>query len=248
MTDIQLPDAWVLDSGLREDMVLTVHSSYFAPHADYQDGKVLMCWLIGTDENEEPVEVRLSVGADWQTDSGEIITHPTKKKQHINKNSIYGHWLTYCFQIPELARTLISRSDDLGGHGPLDARVWIDLILHLESKEITFGRNIDSQQRLMPTEFFGLYEESAPAIVASTAPAPASPFARDVIAQARAAKAQQGAISNGSPLHARALQMAKDAPDYATFLGIALSDDEILADDELAVQVADESLIWAQAH
>src|SRR5271156_4194171 len=155
MTDIQIPDAWVMDSGLREDMVLTVHSSYFAPHADYQDGKVLMLWLLGVDENDDPAEVRLSVGADWQTDDGNVITHPTKKSQHINKNSIYGHWIGYAFQIPELARLLIERTGDLGAR---DARGWMDLILHLQNKTIEFGPKVPAQERLMPTEFFGLHD------------------------------------------------------------------------------------------
>src|SRR5271165_1087112 len=130
MPDVQLPEAFQLDSGLREDMVITIHSSYFAPHADYQDGHVLLLFLIGTDESNEPVEIRMSVGADWTTVDGTTISHPTKKRQQINKNSIYGHWLNFSFQIPELARVLIDRSETLGGNGPRDARLWNDLILH----------------------------------------------------------------------------------------------------------------------
>ena len=136
MPDIQLPDEWQLDSGLRDDMVLSIHSAYFAPHAEYMQGQQLMLWLIGTDENEAPVDVRCSVGADWTTsDGGNTIVHPTKRQQHINKNSIYGHWLSYCFEIPELAKTLIERGQALGS-GPRDARVWIDIILHLQLREL----------------------------------------------------------------------------------------------------------------
>lgn len=255
-----MPAEFQLSSGLREDMVISIHAAYFAPDAGYQDGKVLMLWLIGTDEDNDPVDIRMSVGADWQTSDGNTITHPTKKRQQLNRNTIYGHFLSAAFEIPELAKTLIARSDALGGKGPLDARIWGGLILHLQIREIVFGRNIDPQERLMPTEYMGETDDATPAAalaVAAPAPAPASSPApaaaapanpADVIAAARAAKQQDAAVSNGSPLYARALELARNAPDFATFLSAALSDDDILADDELAVQCADESQLWAAAH
>jgi hypothetical protein len=257
MPDFEIPESWQLDSGLREDMVISIHSAYFAPHADYQDGKVLMLWLIGTDENEEPVEVRMSVGADWQTDDGNVITHPTKRKQHINKNSIYGHWIGFCFEITDLAKVLVSRGD------PTDARIWNDLILHLQLKEISFGRNLDPQERLMPTEYFGLVTDSVPATPppAQPTPPPAPPAQpapaaqqapalspQEIVAQARANKMQDAAVTNGSPLYLRAVEMAKEAPDFATFVGQAFDDADILADDDLAERCADQSQVWATAH
>ena len=43
-----------------------------------------MVWLLGVDENDEPAELRMSIGSDWQSpDGGTTIVHPTKKKQHI---------------------------------------------------------------------------------------------------------------------------------------------------------------------
>jgi hypothetical protein len=226
------------------------------------EGKQLMLWLIGTDENDEAVDVRCSVGADWQTDDGNVITHPTKRQQRINMNTIYGHFMQYSFEIPELAKVLMDRSDQLGGKGPLDARIWLDLILHLQAKTIDYGPRIPKQERLMPTEYFGMTTDTAPASIAPApsvaAPVPPSapavvespPAAVDpqaMLAQARAAAAQP-AISNGSPLYARALQLAQGAPDFATFLGQAFQDSDILADDELAEQCADQKLIWAAAH
>jgi hypothetical protein len=265
MADVEIPEAWQLDSGLREDMVLTIHSCYFAPHAEYQEGKQLMIWLIGTDENDEPAETRMSVGADWQSaDGGVTITHPTKRKQHINKNSIYGHFISYCFEIPELAKTLVSRG------APTDSRIWMGLILHLQNREITFGKNIDPQERLMPTEFMGLYTDQAPATVSPMAaqPAPAAAPAptvssapvitmeaqqaamspQELVAQAKARAQQEAAVTNGSPLYMRAVELAKSLPDYATFMTAALNDAEILSDEELAERCADPQGIWAEAH
>lgn len=263
-TSTNVPEAWELDSGLRDDMVLQVHAAYFAPHADYQEGKQLMLFLIGVDENEEPQELRMSIGADWQTpDGGFTITHPTKRKQHINKSSIYGFWIAYCFEIPELAQTLISRG------GPTDARIWIDLVLHLQAKSLSWGPNIPDQERLMPTEFFGLTSQLAPATVPPAAPAPpvattppaqapAAPPVQptapvdqvfDPAAALAAAKAAAAPQQNGSPLFQKAVSYAQSAPDFPTFVGMALADVDILADDDLNIRCADDGPggIWQAA-
>lgn len=275
MTDTApaVPEAWELDSGLRDDMVLSIHGAYFSPHAEYQEGKQLMLWLLGTDENNEPAELRMSIGSDWQTpDGGNTIVHPTKKKQHINKSSIYGHWISHCFEIPALAKTLIDRG------GPTDSRIWVGLVIHLQLRTLVWGGDIKDQDRLMPTEFFGLTTDpnagSVPgmAVASPPAPAPAAPPAappaqppappvqgtppvdqvfdpQAALAAARAAQ-NQPQSQNGSPLFTRAMTLAAGAVDFATFLGQAFADSEILADDELAERCADESPggIWAQAH
>lgn len=274
MTDTatQVPEAWELDSGLRDDMVLSIHGAYFAPHAEYQEGKQLMLWLLGTDENNEPAELRMSIGSDWQTpDGGNTITHPTKKKQHINKSSIYGHWISYCFEIPELAKTLIERG------GPTDARIWVGLVIHLQLKTLVWGGDIRDQDRLMPVEYFGLTPEAGGTTVPPTAapappvaqtppaapaqaapPAQAQPPQQDqvfdpqaALAAARAAaSAPVVAEQNASPLFQRAVQMAAGSADFATFLGLAFADADILADDELAERCASEGPegVWAIAH
>lgn len=265
-TSTNVPEAWELDSGLRDDMVLQVHAAYFAPHADYQDGNQLMLFLIGVDENDEPQELRMSIGSDWQSpDGGFTVNHPTKRKQHINKSSIFGHWIQYCFEIPVLAQTLISRG------GPTDARIWIDLILHLQAKTLSWGPNIPDQERLMPTEFLGLTSELTNATVPPTAAAPAPPVQApapapvaappvqapqptdqvfDPAAALAAAKAAVAPQQNGSPLFQRAVQLATAATDFPSFVGAALASTEILADDELALRCADDGPggIWQIAH
>lgn len=237
-------DAWKLDSGLREDMVLSIHSAYFSPHADYQGGNAFLLFLIGTDENDEPVETRMSVGGDWtSSDGGKTITHPTKTR--INKSTIYGHWIQHSLEIPELAKTLMERG------APTTAAIWEGLILHLQIQEISFGRNLDPQQRLMPTEYMGEVDSQPQLTVVppTTTVAPAAPApATDPQAILAAARAKAAAANNTSPLHATMLALAGSSPDFATFVTAAFENPDVLADDELAVQVADENGIWAAAH
>lgn len=262
--DPNVPDQWQLDSGLRDNMTFTVHGGYFMPHAEYQEGKQLLLWLQGTDEENEPYELRMSIGSDWQSpDGGTTIVHPTKKAQHINESSIYGHWIANALAVPELKRELLSRPG-----GPTDSRIWVGLILQLNLVKISWGPTIPDQERLMPTALVGLTDASgnatmppmaAPAPPVMTAPAPvAAPPApvdqvfdpQAALAAARAAAPAPQVAANANPLFQRAVQLAAQAPDYATFLGAAFADAEILADDELAQQCANDGAggVWAIAH
>ena len=105
----------------------------------------------------------------------------------------------------------------------------------------------------MPTEYLGLVTDAPqapPAAASALIPKQAAvqnEEAARMVAEARAA-ASAPAMTNGSPLYSRAIQLAKSSPDFGTFVTNALADSEILADEELAIQCADESLIWAAAH
>lgn len=245
MTPPDYSDEFKLDSGLRESMDLTIHMAYFSTSADYQGGNVFLLFLTGEDEDGEPVEIRMSVGGDWtSSDGGKTISHPTKK--HINRNTIYGHWLTHALDIPELRNILISRG------GPTIAAIWDNLRIHLDLTEIKFGRTLDPQERLMPTSFLGEYTESAASAptplttpTPSTTVTPTTPSPADRIAEA---KAKAAAASNGtSTLYDEMVELAKASSSYSDFVSAALARDDVLADEELAVQVADEGGIWATA-
>lgn len=254
MPDIEITDPWKLSSGLRDDMVLQIHDAYFAPDAEYQGGRVLLLHLIGLDELQEANTLKLSIGADWETNDGGItVTHPTKKQQKINASTIYGHWISHAQQIPELVAELQARPG-----GPLNAKVWEGLILHLQERDLVFGKNIDPQKRLMPTEYFGLIQDAAPGNVPpvpappvapplaipqvpATAPVPPAPAPAPgpagtaaLLAQARAAQAAPA--PTGNPLFDKYATLARTT-EWGPFLAAALADPEVLADDEFAGRV-----------
>lgn len=263
MPDIEITDPWKLSSGLRDDMVLSITDAYFAPDAEYQGGRVLLLHLIGLDEMQEAQTIKMSVGADWETsDGGVTITHPTKKQQKINASTIYGHWISHAQEIPELVKELQDRPG-----GPLNSKVWEGLIIHLQERDLVFGKNIDPQKRLMPTEYFGLLSNTAPATMApvsappvATAPplsipavppaaapptngAPSAVDTAALIAQARAAQAAPA--PTGSPLYDKYVTLARST-EWGPFLAAALADPEVLLDDEFAGQVIGGTL-YAQA-
>jgi hypothetical protein len=229
-------DLWKLDSGLRADFDFTVHSAYFSTHADYQAGQQLLLFLIGTDNSdEEPVEIRMSLGADWVTgDGGNTIRHPKSENKHIQKNSIYGHWIEHSLRIPTLEQFLLTQD-------PRDARTWIGLTLHLDMAELTFGKNIDPQERLMPTSLIGQQAQSA--LTEPTTPARVDPAT--LVAEAKARKQPS---TNGSGLRTEMIRLAKESPSFEEFLESALQNDDVLADTTLSMECADQDKIWAEAH
>jgi hypothetical protein len=251
---VDTTDPWKLSSGLRDDMVLSIHAAYFSPDAEYQGGQQYLLWLIGLDENQDEATLKMSVGADWtSSDGGTTITHPTKKQQYINGSTIYGHFITAAMEIPELQAEVRKRA-----LGPLNAKVWEGLIIHFTEHELKFGKNIDAQMRLMPTEYFGLISEAAPTTLppVQTAPPVAAPpvvapppvAVTDpavLLAQARAAQAQ--AKPTGSPLYEELVSLAK-VSDWPSFLNTVIADPRVLADDELALQAMDQSQLWTQAN
>lgn len=248
-------------------MVLQIHAAYFATDADYQGGRQFLIHLIGTDENNEEATLKMSVGADWDSaDGGVTITHPTKKQQRINQSTIYGHFISHAQEIPDLVAELQNRPG-----GPTNAKVWEGLILHLQEREIKFGRNIEPQQRLMPTEYFGLIQDAVPGTVApvpqapvamapvgvpqvpiTNVPAPVAPPAAPVAAvdpQALLAAARANAAApapTGNPMYDKYVSLARTT-DWPTFLATALADPEVLADDEFAQQVINEGSLYTSA-
>lgn len=246
-------DAWELGSGLREDAVMTIDSAYFGTTADYMDGKVTLLTLVGHDENSDTMTEKLSVGGGWvSSDGGKTITHPTKSR--VDKNSMYGHWITFCKEIPELFATLVSRGN------PNIAAIWDTLILHLRATEIKFGKSLDSRERLMPVEFLGIADHGTPTVAmrvpslvqqppqqipneqlqfasVSTTMSPA-----EAIAAARAART----TTPTSPLLAQLTQLAQVSDNHTDFVTKAFQIDEVLSDEDLAMQVADANLLYAQ--
>jgi hypothetical protein len=226
-------EGWELDSGLNTPIDLTVHAAYFSTNADYQSGQTYQLYLIGNDEHGNPQELRLSVGADWTSqDGGRTIKHPTRRK--INQSSIYGHFIEAAFNCPEvvdgkhLSDVLMER-----GNG-WEAESWQNLSMHLDPVKITFGPKLDPVERLLPTHYLGIATDdlptnSQPATVTTTAPSPSA-----------------AATNGASPLFSEMVELARTSSTYIEFQRAAFARDDVLADEELAEQVADkEGGVWA---
>jgi hypothetical protein len=234
-------------------MDLEIHLAYFGTSQDYQGGRVYLLFLTGSDEAGEPAELRMSVGGDWtSSDGGKTIVHP--KKTRINKNSIYGHFITAAVGCEEVVDGQTLRDVMFNRGTPLTADIWVGVKMHLDIQQITFGKTVEPQDRLLPTRYLGLSTESAPLPTPSPAPVqpPAAsatvataPTPQEIVAQAQA---QQAVTSNGSALFQEMIQLAKASASHADFMAAAFARPDVLTDEELAIQVADaEKGIWSLA-
>jgi hypothetical protein len=242
-------------------MDLEIHLAYFGTSQDYQGGRVYLLFLTGSDEDGEPAELRMSVGGDWTSaDGGKTIVHPTKKR--INKNSIYGHFIARAVELEDVVDGQTLRDVMFDRGNPLTADIWVGVKMHLDLVTISFGKNVDPQERLLPTKYLGLSTESAPLSTASpqaapgfqppvvppTPTAPVAPPSLTPLELVQQAKAQAAPAANGSPLFQEMIQLAKASSSYQEFMAAAFARADVLADEELAVQVADEaSGIWPLA-
>lgn len=231
---------WELDSGLNipDTMDFTIYSAYFSTHAEYQSGNTYLLFLLGVDEDGDPQELRMSVGADWTSkDGGKSISHPTKHK--VSKNSIYGHWTEAAWACEDVVDGKRLR-DVLAERGNAwEADTWVNLRLHLDLVQIKFGKNIEPTNRLMPTHYLGIVSEDTPALTQPSTPTTVTPTV--IITSAT--------TSNGaSPLFQEMIDLAKASSTFPEFQKAAFERDDVLADEELAEQVADkQGGIWPLA-
>ena len=233
-------------SGLKEEYDFTIYTASFTTDLRYNNGNSYVLLLVGVDEEGEPTEEMLSVGADWESiDGGRTLTHP-RKAGSINRNSAYGKWCAFAAEACEK-----SNSDFIFDKDPKDAFIWVNTKWRLKEKKV--GEEFTNKQtnekvaarfRLVPDEFLGVEADDAP-VSASQSPSPApvasSPAPKTdpaaVVAASRLRAAQ--AATATSPVRDRLLAMVASSPDFDTFLAAATADDEVLADDVLVESLVD---------
>lgn len=237
-------------SGTRGPYDLTILMASFTTDARIQDGQQYVLLISGVDENDEPVEEMLSVGANWESfDGGVTITNPSKSAT-VNKSTNYGQWCQYAAAACEAAG-----AEWIFSANAHDARIWVGQKFHMEEKqtgEAFFNRKTNEQVaarfRLMPDTYLGVDGSATPPTPPPTAPAEPSPAPTPAPAPSEPA---QPATAASPPVAAPpvatgtsqviASQLAQTSPDYQTFINAALAVDTIATDDVLVPQLLDTS-------
>ncbi len=220
---------WEFGSGNRTDYDLSVVESYFAPDASYMSGEAILLHLVGHDEDGEECKEIYSVGKDWvSTDGGKTIQSNKGGKAKINASSMYARFCQAAIACG-IGELLEKRGD------VTEAKVWQGLVFHMDEKEQTFGRDIKSTYRNMPTAYIGLVD--TPATKSSTKPSPAV----DKVAAAKAKLASTAPTNGHSDIFSLAVAAANSSPDYDTFVSQAVEIPGLTDDDELLTLVVDPS-------
>jgi len=208
-------EAWDTPTGLPNDVDGYIHHPYFGFKKEYAevagtDSPMIIFPLVNED-GEEIGSQGFSCGAGWLVkDEGARIEHPLRS--NIIKTSLYGQL------IRRVKDVLKVRMEEYGS--PLLAATWDGLGFHWKQEE---HRTVsgDMKTGLMPVEFLGEREATAPA------PAP-------VMAGVR------------YPLVDKLTTLAQSL-DIKAFQRAALKIKEVLDDDELMSSVMDDgkSGFWA---
>lgn len=159
-------DPFNLGSGLADDVDVTFTDTYFGTDAEYNEGKTLLLISTGkTDDAEvEGGEMRLMYpcGNGWETtDKGKTAVREDGKQKNFIKTSGIGLLITHAIEAGCDLRTVGQEK----GVTPFEAALWDGLSFHMKRKQIKYGGEIGTVERLLPDSFIasgGGSKKSAP--------------------------------------------------------------------------------------
>ncbi len=222
----ELPESFILGTGLKDDFTFIVDHSYFGTDAAYQDGQQLLLIWEGRDaEDDSPHTEKFSVGKGWATeDLGRTMVNP--KSMKINNNSIYGRILKWAV---ENEKPLVALMIERGGDARSSA-IWNGLKFQMKVESMNYGKEIGVRERLMPAEFLGVEGEAPKAAAPSVASS--QPTSSPVTTSTN------GAVSMAEKILAR---LASTSDSFETFVEGALELPEVMSDNALRARISDES-------
>lgn len=237
-------------SGLRSEYDFTILMATFTTDARVADGTTLLMLLSGVDENDEPSEEMLSMGADWETIDGGITARHPRGSATVNRSTNYGQFCAFaadaCIKAGDVGDWIFSADAK-------DARIWVGTKWRMKEKKVGepfFNRRtntqVEARYRLMPDEYLGRDETAAPIVppvsppVAVSPPLP-PPTPTAAVPTPEIATEPPLVSSNGADSRSIASALAKTHLSYREFLSAALNNPTISVDDGLVPQLLDQS-------
>lgn len=238
--------SWELESGLPDNLTLTIIDARFTTNEQYNSGQSLMLEWDGETDDPDNAEltVGFSCGGGWDAeDRGQRAVH--MKKKHFVKNSRIGKMIVRALELGA-GPTLESRGD------MTDARVWVGLKFHMIRESFDYGRDIGSREFLMPDQYLGTVDQpgnstktAAPSSSAAT-PATTPPSSSSSAQSASQPKFAPKAL-------AAAIKCARQAATLEEWQIACANDLDILSDDPLLVAIYEDSgtgegSLWTKYH
>lgn len=218
-------DLWATESGLLDDVDVTIEKAYFATDARYNQGfTLLMHWEGTTNSEDNPTfHEMIPCGDGWQSlDGGKTATHPKGKKRFVS-SSVYGRIIDRCINEFKIGDILRKRGT------PTEAKVWVGLRFHMKREKLEFGSGLEARERLMPVKFLGVAEQ-APATKGET-------------------QEQTEAKVHQLALYAKVKALAKQEKSFEKFVEKAMEIEGVADDSELVARIIDEENgVWAEVH
>lgn len=254
-------DLFQFSSGLRDDYTFVVYMAEFAINAE-SDSENYNLILTGIDEADgEDVTEMFGVGKDWfSEDGGLTLVHPKGGNRRINRSTNYAKFCEFAMTSMTEAKSTFLESDTAS---PFVAATWINTKWHMHEEMVgegftgRDGKEVKDRYRTMPVEFLGFVDNDGNVIGMDPDSTPAKSAAKPKAASPKAAAKPAPAPDKAAALlaAAKASKAAPEAPasieeilagksrelEWDDFLAFALSQDELLANDELAADVIDST-------
>lgn len=245
--------SWELESGLPDNLTVTIEDARFTYDARYNNGESLLLeWVCSSDDPDNAeLTLNFSCGSNWEAaDGGRQATHP--KKHAFVKTSRVGKMIS---RVMELGAGPV-----LEARGPMtDAQVWVGLQFHMARETADYGGEIGSREFLMPTAFVGTKDGKEKGTKTGTKVQP--PAATNATPSAPSVSPAMEASSSASPttpkINPKALkaviQYAQQAATLEDWQVLCAGDEAILNEDSLLTAIytdegTGEGSLWAKYH
>lgn len=204
--------------GLLDNATVTIEKAYFATDAGYLDGEVLLFILEGTspesDLDENAVRELYSIGNGWDTDDGQVVSHPTLDGFRSSTN--YAAFFLAALET-EAEKVLQKRGT------PDDASIWEGLTFYMERQTIERGGRVADSEVLVPVKFVGEGSDEAPK------------------KKATKKTAKKAGAGGNKALRAKVKKLAKDYDEHDDFVEAVLDTyPEVEEDEDLYEEVLEE--------
>lgn len=209
-------DPWATDSGLYSNYDGTVVDAWFA-YNERSGNYDLNLKFLTEDEEHPEVEEKYGCGADWKSvDNGDTVEKNGVSRGKFNMNSGYG-------KLIDRVRDLVK--DELREWGsPTQAFIWVGTKWHMVPIDSSFTNRQTNEQVKMfknyPSHYYGRGETTP-----GGSPGTLAPIAPELIEKLAMA--------------------AKNAPSYAEWVNEVFTLPEVVSDDRVVREIADENGLWA---
>lgn len=222
--------------GLPDDFDMWIQNSFFGRLEDYVDNqgeKVPLLVLEGESPEYGEQSVHLSIGKGWEIISGgKEVRH--ESREFFDPSSKIGMWIDRIeTDMPGLLEELERR-----GH-PQEAGNWIGIGLHLQREDHDYGGDIGEVEIVMPTAFLGVQDDGPASTATETTEEPVEDEVEEIETEEVEVEVEESSGVSAGTMKRLAVIASKF--DYDKFLDLALDIPEVEDDNELTMDILDDT-------
>lgn len=248
-------DPFQWDTGLLDDVDVTVLKPWFEHDEEYQDGDPLVLKLqvdVEGDDYDEPYDLMFSCGESFTTkDSGKTAERVDGTDRNFNQKSSVVIMLDSILATDEGRKVLVERYEN-DGITPQHAAMYDRLKFHLGRIDVDYGGDIGVLPRMICETFLGVAgEDGSGAAKAKAKPAAAAKKGAAKAKPKAKAKAEPEPEAEAPALDDETDKVLSDLADECTthdeFMERAMAEYELSSEAEEGIQSDADDSIWGRS-